>query len=258
MPVFKRKSESVPSTPAANGTMRGSCPACGNNPGYDWAVCPRCGHMASPVNTSIEVIEPSRAAAPSERARFTEERDFYRAVPQVSGDTGATVIERGFEGEETMLEGATVIERTGVEDTAVDKTAAESDKTVILRSGPRPEPRPAPPPAADDGYQGPLAFVIERNGANTGKAHLLRQESYLGRAAESDITIANNAVSKRHARIRYEDGRYVFWDLASSNFSFLVGADGERTRILDPHPLTDGDTIDLGDARLTFLDVAPE
>lgn len=247
--------------------MQGNCPKCGKNPGFDWAVCPSCGYMASAVDpldktgptTSIEVIEPTRAdQKPSDRARFTEERDFYRAMPKLADpDEGHTVIERlpdsGAADQRTMVDGGTA----GGGATVIDR--ADSDKTVILRSGPRPEPAApvAPPPEPDPIYRGPLAFVIERNGPGTGTAHLLKAETFLGRGPESDIVLANSAVSKRHARIRYEDGTFVFWDLASSNFSFSIGEDGERTRILEPLQLVDGQTIDLGDARLTFLSIAP-
>jgi len=52
-----------------------------------------------------------------------------------------------------------------------------------------------------------------------------------------------------------EDGRFHFWDLASANHSFVVGRDGTKQRIREPYPLRDGDTIDLGEARLTYLEV---
>ena len=52
-----------------------------------------------------------------------------------------------------------------------------------------------------------------------------------------------------------EDGAFRLWDLASGNGSYLVSADGNRKRILEPHVLTDGDTFDLGAVRLTFLEV---
>jgi pSer/pThr/pTyr-binding forkhead associated (FHA) protein len=69
------------------------------------------------------------------------------------------------------------------------------------------------------------------------------------------INLASEAVNKRHASIRYRDGAFVFWDLASENYSFLVGPDGKRSRILQPHKLSDGDTLDLADSRLTFIEI---
>jgi len=113
-------------------------------------------------------------------------------------------------------------------------------------------PESAPP---DEEDHTPLAFVIERDGANTGTAHCLRAETILGHSPNATINLASEAVNKRHASIRYRDGAFVFWDLASENYSFFVAPDGERSRILEPFRLTDGDTLDLADARLTFLEI---
>ena len=65
-------------------------------------------------------------------------------------------------------------------------------------------------------------------------------------------------MSKHHAKVRLEEDGFVYWDLASTNFSHLIGPDGSRSRILEPHRLSDGDTVELGDARLTFILVATD
>jgi pSer/pThr/pTyr-binding forkhead associated (FHA) protein len=117
---------------------------------------------------------------------------------------------------------------------------APDDATVIVRAGKR-------------GVTGPLAYLVERSGVRAGKVHLLRTETNIGRGPENDITIGDDSVSRRHAKIRLEDGTFVYWDLASANNSYLVGADGSRARILEPRKLVDGDRIDLGDARVTFV-----
>ena len=83
--------------------------------------------------------------------------------------------------------------------------------------------------------------------------HLLRTETGLGRGSENEITLGDDSVSRRHAKIRVEEGEFVYWDLASANNSYLVGADGSRVRILEPRKLADGDKLDLGDARVTFI-----
>ena len=69
--------------------------ACGNKATFDWAVCPRCGALAAgDPGTSAEIIEPTRAEARTagDRARFSEEPDFYRAVP--STGTGETILDK--------------------------------------------------------------------------------------------------------------------------------------------------------------------
>jgi pSer/pThr/pTyr-binding forkhead associated (FHA) protein len=100
---------------------------------------------------------------------------------------------------------------------------------------------------------GPLAYLVERSGVRAGKVHLLRTETNIGRGPDNDITLGDDSVSRRHAKIRLEEGKYTYWDLASANFSFLVAADGSHARILEPRQLADGDKIDLGDVRVAFL-----
>jgi hypothetical protein len=296
MTWFKKRTPSDPPTSAEGGNvLRRECIACGNKANFDWAVCPKCGALAAgDPSTSAEIIEPTRAQARpvADRARFGDEPDFYRDVP--APDTSATILERtdpNIGGGARIIDrtdpniggGATIIERTDPnigaatvierpERTMMDRptTIADNDKTVILRSdkpAPAPEPEADPHPEPDlepvaeapepEPRRAPLAFIVERTGASAGTAHMLAEESYVGRSAESDVVLENNAVSKRHARIRYEHGAFVYWDLASANFSFLVGPDGERTRLLEPHTLRDGDTLDLADARITFLDIDP-
>jgi hypothetical protein len=162
------------------------------------------------------------------RARFDRGREFYEAVDETQA--------------ETALAGSaadsdhTVIERQHQD--------APDDATVIVRSGRR-------------GVSGPLAYLVERSGVRAGKVHLLRSETNIGRGPDNDITLGDDSVSRRHAKIRLEEGAFVYWDLASANNSYLVGADGSRARIMEPRKLADGDRIDLGDARVTFILVDP-
>lgn len=77
----------------------------------------------------------------------------------------------------------------------------------------------------------------------------------IGRTPDNDIPVGDETVSKHHARVVVEDGRYWFWDLASANHSYLRLADGTSKRIREPHELADGDTLDLGEVRMTYIEV---
>ena len=178
--------------------------------------------------TVVEPIVPK--ANPAPRPRFDRGREFYEPIDETHG--GAAVSPAGSPGGER-----TMVERAAAQ--------APDDATVIVRSG-----RP--------GVEGPLAYLIERSGVRAGKVHLLHRDTAVGRASENDIVLSDESVSKRHARIRLDGGKFVFWDLASTNYSRLVTPDGNRSRILEPHPLDDGDTIELGDARVTFVLIAGE
>lgn len=219
-------------------------------------------HTPAPAESTKTNIAPVGEANPGDTARF---------------GTGTVAQPPAGEADTNPRIAATAVRRPDPFKPAA-APAVEQDRTVLLRSAPQaeaapperaPEPGPAgampgavaaeppapaaPPVPVDDGT--PLAFIIERNGANAGTGHCLGAETILGRAQDAQVYIASDAASKRHANIRYRDGAFVFWDLASANYSFLVGEDGERTRILQPHRLTDGDTLELGDARVTFLEI---
>jgi hypothetical protein len=158
------------------------------------------------------------------KARFDRGREFYEAVDETRVEpTGAN---------SPGMSDHTIIERR--HDDIPD------DATVIIRSGRK-------------GVTGPLAYLVERSGVRAGKVHLLRTETNIGRGPDNDVTLGDDSVSRRHAKIRLEDSQFMYWDLASANFSFLVAADGSRTRILEPKILADGDKIDLGDARVVFV-----
>lgn len=69
----------------------------------------------------------------------------------------------------------------------------------------------------------------------------------LGRVAGNDVIIADNAVSRQHARLVMIDGRLVLFDLGSLNGTFVNGV-----RVEDQVVLRDGDEIRLGRTRLTI------
>lgn len=244
--------------------MIGICQACGKDPGFgsqDWYICPHCGSRpggaapASPaVSASPSMSNPGRfddtmydrpGAGRRERASFDGGRDFYRPVDSatVRADPGPAWGDAPARSANGHLDDRTIFDRgrRGGDE------AETSDHTVIIRGGRK-------------GIRGPLAYVVERNGIRAGRVHFVGEDTGIGRDAANDVVLGDETVSRRHARIRIEDGKFVFWDLASANFSFAVDANGTKSRILEPRPLADGDTVELGDARLTFLlvDHAPE
>ncbi len=162
-----------------------------------------------------EPLSPGRG----ERARFSARPSAGASSPDDSGDH--TIIDRRQRGD--------------------DPPAAE-DRTIIVREGRR-------------AHEGPLAYLIERSGIRAGKAHLLQKETIIGRHHEADIVIGDESVSRRHAAIKLEDGKFILWDLASANFSKMVEPDGRRVRILAPRELTDLAEIELGEVRFTFIEV---
>jgi pSer/pThr/pTyr-binding forkhead associated (FHA) protein len=72
-------------------------------------------------------------------------------------------------------------------------------------------------------------------------------DNILGRVHEAALWVDHPSVSRRHAVIRIDDGRAWLEDCGSKHGTFVGGE-----RIAAPRPLSDGDTICLGQATLVF------
>jgi pSer/pThr/pTyr-binding forkhead associated (FHA) protein len=72
----------------------------------------------------------------------------------------------------------------------------------------------------------------------------------LGRSLSADIEIDEPSVSRRHALIVRQDGQTYLLDDGSRNGTWHNGVRVDRAL------LADGDTIDLGTARLSYVEVA--
>jgi FHA domain/Domain of unknown function (DUF1707) len=66
----------------------------------------------------------------------------------------------------------------------------------------------------------------------------------LGRSRECDCVLAEPSVSRRHAELRHEGGRWMLRDLGSRNGTRVNGA-----RLLDETEVGPGDRVSFGDAR---------
>jgi pSer/pThr/pTyr-binding forkhead associated (FHA) protein len=101
--------------------------------------------------------------------------------------------------------------------------------------------------AGVEGVEGP-ALVVRSGGGRSGEAFLLQRErTTVGRSPDCDIFLDDVTVSRRHAVISEQDGRFVIEDLGSLNGTFL-----NRHRI-EQSPLSDDDELQIGKYRLVFL-----
>jgi hypothetical protein len=92
------------------------------------------------------------------------------------------------------------------------------------------------------------ARLVIREGPLPGQAFpVAGGRAYIGRDVANDIVIDNPEVSRRHASIYQEAGRYVIEDLGSTNGTFVNGV-----RVTGPQPLHDGDIVGLGQVVLAF------
>jgi len=86
--------------------------------------------------------------------------------------------------------------------------------------------------------------IVEGPGA--GRRHRVKPSTLIGRLPECDVTLDDPSVSRRHARLVSEQGRWRIEDLGSTNG---VRVNGEA---VDERTLHDGDHLELGSVHLVF------
>lgn len=74
----------------------------------------------------------------------------------------------------------------------------------------------------------------------------------IGRARDNDIVIENLSVSRNHARIRRQGGKFVLTDLHSANGTFVNAVRVTKTEIVD------GDVLSVGKHRILFRNPVEE
>lgn len=87
------------------------------------------------------------------------------------------------------------------------------------------------------------ALLIWKDGdliKNQWVLHDTEEEILVGRATECAISIPVRWISRTHAILRRSQGQFYLEDAGSKNGVFINGL-----RVLKPHPLTDGDVIQL-------------
>ncbi len=81
-------------------------------------------------------------------------------------------------------------------------------------------------------------LIVETDG---NKRFLLQDPTTLGRLPENDLPFDDAGCSSRHAVLRREGGRWSLEDLGSTNGTWVNGQ-----RLEQPHPLKEGDRIQVG------------
>lgn len=125
----------------------------------------------------------------------------------------------------------------------LEREASDAEKTLSYT----PEALADESTTGVEGVEGP-ALVVRSGGGRSGEVfHLRGDRTTVGRSPDCDIFLDDVTVSRRHAVISDQGGRFVIEDLGSLNGTFL-----NRHRI-EQAPLTDDDEVQIGKYRLVFL-----
>lgn len=93
-----------------------------------------------------------------------------------------------------------------------------------------------------------LARLSMQNGPMSGRSYRFHQVvTTVGRTNGNDLIISGRTVSRRHARLWFDNGRWYLEDLQSANGTLV-----NNVRISQPHALNDGDVINFGDEIVVF------
>jgi hypothetical protein len=103
-------------------------------------------------------------------------------------------------------------------------------------------------PLEETGMEGP-ALVVRAGGGRAGE-HFTPQgdRTTIGRSPDCDIFLDDVTVSRRHAVLIAREGEFYIEDQGSLNGTFL-----NRQRIDSSRRIEDGDELQIGKYRLTFL-----
>lgn len=124
--------------------------------------------------------------------------------------------------------------------------AAEETENLV------PEEEVASEPAS-----GQAQLIVKRNGAETDVVFPIFGSAVIGRfdpnVGPIDVDLGSlpegSYVSRKHAKINFEDGAWTLQDLGSSNGTYVLNGDFERVEIAE---LSDGTEFALGNARFIF------
>ena len=124
--------------------------------------------------------------------------------------------------------------------------ASEGDTTMTFTPD-EGEEGEGPPIAEEITAEGP-ALVVRSGGGRAGEHFSPKGErTTIGRSPDCDIFLDDVTVSRKHAELLAEDGRFTIRDLGSLNGTYV------NRRRIEASPLSDGDELQIGKYRLTFL-----
>ncbi|MEC9465136.1 MAG: FHA domain-containing protein [Myxococcota bacterium] len=131
------------------------------------------------------------------------------------------------------------------EDTTLEAPAIREEKTAIIRM---PEFSEVPAADGNTAIAGERAKLVCVSTQLAGQSYdITKVEMVLGRTDDNDIPLPHRSVSRHHARIAVEDGRYLVIDQTSANGTLVNGEEYAQVEVKS------GDLIELGHVKLRFV-----
>jgi len=94
-----------------------------------------------------------------------------------------------------------------------------------------------------------VGWFVVLTGLQKGEDFRVREgPNIIGSAPDADIVLNDNAISGKHASLRYKDQRFTITDLDSTNGTFL----NDRLDPIAREELKDNDVIRVGEVTLKF------
>jgi len=122
--------------------------------------------------------------------------------------------------------------------------------SATMMDAPKPQKGASETFIAEDSAEPVLAYLIVKSGTRTGTNYPLKKSIIkIGRDQGNDIIIDDKKSSREHAKLKMEDGKFVLYDLASSNGTYVNGVKIQNQSIMD------SDEIQIGDSVLVFKKV---
>ena len=87
---------------------------------------------------------------------------------------------------------------------------------------------------------------LDDDGKPKERISITREPVVIGRLSSSDVVLSDPNVSRRHAELRRDSGRWTLVDLGSTNGTLVNG------KLAKEHALKDGDRIAFGTSELLF------
>ena len=89
-------------------------------------------------------------------------------------------------------------------------------------------------------------LIVYEDGTEKDKISITKEPVVIGRLSTNDVVLSDPNVSRRHAELRRDAGRWVLVDLGSTNGTVVNG------KLSREHPLKDGDKLTFGKTELVF------